>query len=142
VSQVYAAEGQAFVVAACGTVSPAMVELMCDTPVKRELLKAGGGAAMIYAPDGRPLCEPLPPDAEGLLIADLDLGAIAIAKSAADPVGHYARADVARVVFNPEPLARVERAGARGTSSRRFTLDAPEHPPAEAPPDPDARVLL
>lgn len=100
-SQVYAAEGQCFVAAACGVVSDEMLDLMCDTEQKRQLLKRGGGHAMIFAPDGRPLCPPLPPDEEGLLVADLDPDLVAIAKSAADPVGHYSRRDVARVIFNP-----------------------------------------
>jgi aliphatic nitrilase len=108
-SQVYAAEGQCFVIAACGVVSQSMIELLCDTPGKRVLLKAGGGAAMIFGPDGTPLCTPLAPDAEGLLYADLDLGMISLAKSAADPVGHYSRPDVARLLFNPKRLQRVEQ---------------------------------
>lgn len=108
-SQVYAAEGQCFVLASCGLVSPAMHELLCDTPNKQELLRTGGGAAMIFGPDGRPLCTPLAADEEGLLVADLDLGLIALAKSAADPVGHYSRPDVARVVFNPHPQSRIVR---------------------------------
>ena len=33
-------------------------------------------------------------------MADLDLDAIAFAKTAADPVGHYARPDVLRLMFN------------------------------------------
>lgn len=111
-SQVYAAEGQCFVLASCGVVSPAMHELLCDTPMKRELLKPGGGAAMIFGPDGSPLCAPLPADQEGLLIADLDLSLIALAKAAADPVGHYSRPDVARVVFNPHPQSRLVRTAA------------------------------
>ncbi|WP_293396035.1 carbon-nitrogen hydrolase family protein [Nevskia sp.] len=111
-SQVYAAEGQCFVLASCGIVSPEMVELLCDTPQKRQLLKAGGGAAMIFGPDGSPLCEPLPPDQEGLLIADIDLSLITLAKSAADPVGHYSRPDVVRVVFNPHSPQRLTRVAA------------------------------
>ena len=107
-SQVYAAEGQCFVIAACGLVSDAMLDTLCDTPAKRELLRKGGGAAMIFAPDGRPLADPLAPDEEGLVIADLDPDLISIAKSAADPVGHYSRRDVARVVFNPGSPRHVE----------------------------------
>ncbi len=63
VSQVYAAEGQAYVVAATAIISQAMQDLLCDTPAKRDLLRLGGGRSMIYAPDGRPLCEFLPPEA-------------------------------------------------------------------------------
>lgn len=106
-SQLYAAEGQCFVLAACAVVSPEMVELLCDTPAKRELLRAGGGHARIFGPDGAPLCTPLAPDAEGLVMADIDLAAIAYAKSAADPVGHYSRPDVLRLMFNTRPNPRV-----------------------------------
>jgi aliphatic nitrilase len=111
VSKVYAAEGQCFVLAPCGVVSDDMIEQLCDTPAKRELLRPGGGYAMIYGPDGSPMTEPLAPDEEGLLYGDVDLDVIAYAKAAADPVGHYARPDVVRLMFNPSPAPRVERFG-------------------------------
>ena len=126
VSQVYAAEGQCFVLAASGVVSHEMVELLCDTPEKRALLKVGGGAAMIFGPDGTPLCKPIAPDQEGLLHADIDLGNISLAKAAADPVGHYSRPDVARLLFNPNPLPRVEIIEApKGDRTRITRLDPP-----------------
>ena len=106
-SQMYAAEGQCFVVAACAVVTPVMIDMLCDTAVKRELLKPGGGHARIFGPDGAPLGQALAPEAEGLVVADLDLDAIAYAKSAADPVGHYARPDVLRLMFNARPNPRV-----------------------------------
>lgn len=99
-SQIYAVEGQCFVLAPCATVSPAMVELMCTDPAKQQLLKAGGGFARIYGPDGTSLGTPLAEDQEGLLVADIDLGAIALAKTAADPSGHYARPDVTRLLLD------------------------------------------
>ncbi len=102
-SQMYAAEGQCFVLAACATVSQEMVDLLCDTPDKAEFLKPGGGHARIFGPDGSPLAEPLAEDAEGLLVAEIDLGMIAYAKSVADPVGHYSRPDVVRLMFNSNP---------------------------------------
>lgn len=110
-SQIYAVEGQCFVLAPCGIVSPEMLEMLCDTPTKHELLKLGGGYAMIFGPDGAPLVEPLAPDAEGILYADIDVGMIAYAKAAADPTGHYARPDVARLLFNPAQSPRVQRFG-------------------------------
>jgi len=126
VSQVYAAEGQCFVLAASGVVSHEMVELLCDTPDKRALLKMGGGAAMVFGPDGTPLCQPLPADQEGLLYADIDLGLISIAKSAADPVGHYSRPDVLRLLFNPNPLPRVETLERpKAGSTRQTRLEPP-----------------
>ncbi|MGF1475794.1 MAG: carbon-nitrogen hydrolase family protein [Geminicoccaceae bacterium] len=99
-SQMYAAEGQCFVIASCATVSDAMVERLCDTPDKQAFLKPGGGYARIFGPDGSPLGEPLAEDQEGLVVAEIDLGMIAIAKSAADPVGHYSRPDVMRLLIN------------------------------------------
>ena len=106
-SQLYAAEGQCFVLAACAVVSPAMVEMLCDTAPKRELLRPGGGYSRIFGPDGAPLAAPLAPDAEGLIMADIDLQAITYAKVAADPVGHYSRPDVLRLMFNDQANACV-----------------------------------
>lgn len=108
-SQLYAAEGQVFVLAPCSIVGDAALDLFCgDDPVKRQLLQRGGGFARAYGPDGRPLAEPLPEDAEGILYADIDLSVIPIAKAAADPVGHYSRPDVTRLLLNPTPRRPVE----------------------------------
>lgn len=107
-SQVYAAEGQCYVLAPCGMVSPKMYDQLVETDEQAELIDVGGGYAQIYGPDGQPLCEPLSDIEEGLLFADIDLGAIAIAKSFADPVGHYSRPDVTRLLLNSEPQPSVE----------------------------------
>ncbi len=107
-SQMYAAEGGCYVIASSAVVSQEMVDLLCDTPDKRELLRVGGGFSMIFGPDGAPLCEPLPEDAEGILYADADPAMIAIAKSAADPAGHYSRPDVTRLLLIHAPAPRVE----------------------------------
>lgn len=109
VSQVYAVEGQCFVVAPCSVITPEMQDVLCDSEMKRQLLKLGGGSARIFGPDGRSLADPLAPDEEGLLLATLDPQQIALAKAAADPVGHYSRPDVVRLLFNPEPQRRVQR---------------------------------
>ncbi len=107
-SKIYAVEGSCFVVAPCATVSKAMIDLLCDTPDKHALLHAGGGFAVIYGPDGSPIGDRLPPDQEGLIYADVDLGMISVAKAAADPAGHYARPDVTRLLLNKRPGHRVE----------------------------------
>ena len=59
-------------------------------------------------PDGSSIAEKLPPEQEGLLIAEIDLGAIGVAKNAADPAGHYSRPDVTRLLLNKKPQRRVE----------------------------------
>ncbi|MBC3194317.1 carbon-nitrogen hydrolase family protein [Pseudonocardia sp. C8] len=106
-SLMYAVEGQTFVVAPCSTVGRAGQELFCDTDTKKQLLRTGGGFARIYGPEGSELATPLAEDEEGLLFADLDPALIAIAKSAADPVGHYSRPDVFRLLVNRNPAPRV-----------------------------------
>ena len=106
-SMMYAVEGSCYVLAPSAVVSQEMFDMLCDSPEKAHLLnprtsKPGGGFTMIYAPDGRALCEPLPEDEEGILYADLDPAMIVIAKAAADPAGHYSRPDAVRLVVNRE----------------------------------------
>jgi aliphatic nitrilase len=108
-SRVYAVEGSCFVLAPCATVSQAMIDELCDRPDKHALLHVGGGFAAIYGPDGSQIGEKLAPDQEGLLIAEIDLGAIGVAKNAADPAGHYSRPDVTRLLLNKKPYKRVEQ---------------------------------
>ena len=107
-SRVYAVEGSCYVLAPCGVVSPEMISTMVESEAQAEMLLPGGGYAQIFAPDGRALCEPLGPEEEGLLYADVELGAIAVAKSFADPVGHYARPDVTRLLLNRSGRSPVE----------------------------------
>lgn len=106
-SQMYAAEGQCFVLAACATVSQEMFDQLCDSPQKQQFLTTGGGFARIFGPDGAPLGEPLDEHDEGLVTAEIDLAMISIAKSAADPCGHYSRPDVFRLMFNRESAPAV-----------------------------------
>jgi len=95
-----AAEGQTFVVASCAVVGQAAHDLFCDTDTKRQLLLQGGGFSQVYGPEGSRLAKPLAETEEGILYADLDPSLIAVAKSAADPVGHYSRPDVFRLLVN------------------------------------------
>lgn len=107
VSQVYALEGGCFVVAPCAIVSAQMQQLLCQSEEQQALLQQGGGFARIYGPDGAMLGKTLGEDEEGLVIADIDLGDISLAKSVADPAGHYARPDVTQLLLNQAPGERV-----------------------------------
>lgn len=110
-SRVYALEGQTFVLAPCAVIGPTTQELFCPSDAQRDLMPLGGGAARLYGPEASELADPLPEDAEGLLIADLDADLLAVAKNAYDPVGHYSRPDVFTLLFDPHPYARVRIVG-------------------------------
>jgi nitrilase len=124
-SQMYAVEGQCFVIAPCATVSTDMVRLLCTDETKKQLLLEGGGFARIFAPDGRLLHEPLPETEEGIVYADIDLGMISLAKSVADPAGHYARPDVTRLLLNKAPGDRVIVAEQGSSEVTRVGEDGP-----------------
>ncbi|WAH55353.1 carbon-nitrogen hydrolase family protein [Pseudomonas silvicola] len=126
VSRTYAVEGQCFVLAPCGMVSEDVIELLCHSDEARNLLKVGGGFARIYGPDGADLAPALPPDQEGLLYADINLDAVTLAKVAADPVGHYSRSDVTRLLFNSESRRPVADKGTSASSDAFELADEPE----------------
>ena len=133
-SLVYAVEGQAFVLAPCSVIGQAAQDLFCDTESKRQLLSLGGGYTRIFGPEGTPLAEPLAETEEGILYADLDPALIAIAKSAADPVGHYSRPDVFRLLINRNPTPRTVEAPADPA------LTTLHHPAEELTPNSSALV--
>ncbi len=79
---------------------------------------------MIFGPVGRPLCQAIPQDRDGILYADVDIGMIALAKAAADPVGHYSRPDVVRLMLNRTKNSRVH-------SFRKAMLEVAAERPSE-----------
>ena len=64
------------------------------------------GGSTIISPLGKVLAGPLY-EQEGILFADLDLGAIARGKFDFDVVGHYARPDVFQLIVNEKPSISV-----------------------------------
>jgi nitrilase len=117
-SQFFALEGQAFVLVSTQIVTGDNLKLMdlekegvtkvsaalnrCSSAEKDVLTcgQAGGGFAMIFGPDGRPLVEALPADQEGILHTDIDLGDIDYSKNLLDPVGQYSRPDMLSLLVN------------------------------------------
>jgi nitrilase len=113
INTVYALEGQCYVVASSFVMTEAIRDACKLDPIMREAIVVGGGASAIFAPDGQRLTAPIAPDAEGLVIADCDLVAITIAKSVADPSGHYGRPDVVSMTLDPTPRAVLMIEGSR-----------------------------
>lgn len=100
VNQIYAAEGQCFVIASTSIITQELQDMLCTTDEHRELIQLGGGYSRVWGPDGSPQGEPLGTDEEGLLIVDINLGMIPYCKAAADPAGHYSRPDVTQLLVN------------------------------------------
>jgi len=76
-----------------------------DLKDQPEIMCRGGSA--IISPLGEVLAGPLY-DQEGVLTADLNMGEIAQGKFDFDVVGHYARADVFKLLVNEQPILPVE----------------------------------
>jgi nitrilase len=102
---VYAVDGSCYVLASVALTGQDTFDMLCDTPEKQNLLnpetgKPGGGFSMIFGPDGRPLCELLAEDKEGLLYAQIKLPMITASKAAADLVEHHSRPHVTRLTHD------------------------------------------
>lgn len=127
-SRVYAMEGQVYVLATTSICDESIIARLCDTPERAKLLEAGGGTTTIFAPSGATLAGPLPYDREEILYADLDFAEIRRAKQAADPAGHYARADATRLLINREPRTPMTMTAARQPEA--FPISFEDVPPA------------
>jgi len=108
VSQVHAIEGGCFVLHATAVNGQDVFDMLCDTDERVALLNShgarpGGGCSAIFGPDGKPLTERLPEDAEGILYADADFDQIIAAKAIFDPAGHYCRADATQLLLHSAP---------------------------------------
>ena len=131
-SQVYALEGQCYVLAATSIITEEAHALMGLTPEQAELIPVGGGSTRIFAPDGQPIGAELAPDEEGLVYAEIDLGLISLAKAAADPAGHYARPDVTQLLLNTAPAKPVVQAMSEASSATAPRVVAGVAEPNEA----------
>ena len=99
-----ALEGRCFVLSCNQFVTKAMYPT--DLPSYAELANQpevmSRGGSVIVSPLGEAVAGPLW-DEEGILYADLDMGAIGRSKLDFDAVGHYARPDVFQLIINEQP---------------------------------------
>lgn len=106
-SQTYALEGGCFVIVATQVFGEQGVEQFVRTDDQRVLITPGGGCSRVYGPDSALISDPLDVSMEGIVLADVNLSLIDLAKNAADPVGHYARPDATRLIHNTQPTTAV-----------------------------------
>jgi nitrilase len=77
-----------------------------------EILKSApeclaNGGSCIAGPDGEWIVEPVI-DKEGLIIQTIDVNRVIEERQNFDPVGHYSRPDVTKLVVNTERQSTVE----------------------------------
>lgn len=122
-SQMYAIEGQTWVLCTNSPVGQKGIEMnLSDAAVqsgKRWQREAGGGAAAVYGPDGRLMTPRTETTFDGLIYCDVDLDKVLEAKTLADPVGHYSRPDLLRLLVDDEPKRFVVKAKSAGGSMNR-----------------------
>ncbi|KAF4987333.1 hypothetical protein FGRMN_10428 [Fusarium graminum] len=85
------------------------------------MLAGGGGAAVVFGPDGRQLTGTTDPLFYGLIYCDIDLDKIDYAKTLTDYVGHYSRLDLLRLVVDDQPKNYVVRASDGPTNTPYHT---------------------
>ncbi len=127
-SRIYALEGSAFVIVSSQIMSEEGAMVFPDANGKPfPLFTGGGGYARVYGPDSGLITEPLDPRHEGIVYADLDLALIDLAKNIVDPVGHYSRPDVFRLMFDNRPKKPIEEPGEPETQLVPANSDAGSH---------------
>ena len=116
-SRAYSLEGQVFTLVTNQPVSPEGVKANSAGQANSGesfMLSGGGGKAAVFGPDGRQLTEPTEPTFDGLIYCDIDLDLIDYAKAVADPVGHYSRPDLLRLLVDDRAKDYVVKVDGQG----------------------------
>ena len=77
--------------------------------------RVGGGHSAVYAPDGRRMTAPLPPDEEGMLYAELNMDMLVTMRHFIDPLGHYSRPELLWLGVDDRVKGHVRKEGGKET---------------------------
>lgn len=99
---------QSFVICAMTPIAQDTLETLGFTDAP-DMMQAGGGMSGIVGPNGQYIAGPHSGADEKILYADIDLDDRIFIKYACDPMGHYGRPDVLRLLFNSDPQPYVEK---------------------------------
>lgn len=123
-SRAYALEGGVFVLCTNQPLSAEGAKLNSEGQAGASkgsfMLGGGGGCASVFGPDGRQLTEPTDRHFDGLVYCDIDLDQIDYAKHLTDPVGHYSRPDLLRLLVDDQPKSFVVRANPDGPTGTTY----------------------
>ena len=89
-SRYYGVSTQTYVVMCASLITQEMGDIMCLNDEARKVFDTFvPGHTCIYAPDGEPMCDPVPEGQEGIAYAVVDLDKLPEYKYYIDPAGHY-----------------------------------------------------
>ncbi|MFC1938122.1 carbon-nitrogen hydrolase family protein [Chloroflexota bacterium] len=122
-----ASEGALFVVCCTELITKEVIEKVCDTPEKAEMVEAGGAWTEIIAPNGEVISDTISGNSEGIVYADIDLEMILYNKNHFDHVGHYARPDLLQLLFNRETPTPVKEVGKITQTGKQLSCLLPSY---------------
>lgn len=104
----YAVEVGAFNIVSTAPLSQQNQNVLVDGDDSlRAVMPLGGGMTFVLDPEGRQISTRPAPEEETIVFAEVDLSKTFLARAALDTVGHYARNDVFKVLFDPTPRQHI-----------------------------------
>ncbi len=112
----HAIMAQCFVICASSPLTEAMITRMESALGPQSFVTPGGGWSAVIHPMTPIMAGPHTGLTEKLLVADIDLDEIRVAKVFVDGAGHYARPEVLRLLFDDEAKTVMVRSSDNGTA--------------------------
>ena len=109
-AQYYALSTGTYTICASQVWTPEMEEKICRSDTQRQAMAYGHGFTRIISPTGYVMAK-MDHDAEGVLVADIDLSLIPVAKYFIDPAGHYSTPGSMQLYVDASPQKPVTIVG-------------------------------